>query len=173
MSTEATGELTLRPMESQADADAFRALNEEWIARWFRFEDKDRIALNDPHRTFVAPGGQVYVALRGTKVVGTAALIRYPDDVFELSKMAVAPETRGQGVGRALLAYTIEQARARGARFVFLGSSTKLTSAVRLYESFGFRHVPPSELPELKYDRADVFMRLDLDRAPERQAAAT
>jgi N-acetylglutamate synthase-like GNAT family acetyltransferase len=152
-------------MASQADADAFRALNEEWIARWFRFEDKDRIALGDPQRTIVAAGGQVYLALHGATVVGTAALIRYPDAVYELSKMAVAPDTRGHGVGRKLLGYTVEQARALGARVVFLGSSTKLTSAVRLYESFGFRHVPRAELPEMKYDRADVFMKLALDPA--------
>jgi putative acetyltransferase len=171
MAMEVTGELVLRPMQSQADADAFRALNEEWITKWFRFEDKDRIALGDPHGTFVAPGGQVYMALHGEAVVGTAALIRYRDDLYELSKMAVDPATRGRGVGRKLLGYTIEQARALGARTIFLGSSTKLASAVHLYESFGFRHVAPADLPEIKYDRADVFMKLELESLPRRAHA--
>jgi GNAT superfamily N-acetyltransferase len=155
-------ELTMRPMETQADADAFRTLNEEWIAKWFRIEEKDAATLGDPQGKIIDPGGQVYVASDGDSVMGTAALIRYGDGIYELSKMAVAPETRGQGVGRKLLAYVLEQARALGAHTVFLGSSTRLENAIHLYESLGFRHVPPSELPEMKYARADVFMKIDL-----------
>lgn len=154
--------LTFRPMQSQADADAFRALNEEWIAKLFRLEEKDRVTLGDPQGKIIGPGGQVYVAADGEAVVGCAALIRFDDGVYELSKMAVSPLTRGQGVGRRLLGYVIEQARAMGARTVFLGSSTKLKDAVHLYEALGFRHVLPAELPEMKYERADVFMKLDL-----------
>jgi GNAT superfamily N-acetyltransferase len=154
--------LTLRPMQSQADADAFRILNEEWISKWFRIEEKDAATLGDPQGKIIALGGQVYVAADGETVVGTAALIRYGQGIYELSKMAVAPETRGQGIGRKLLAYVLEQALTLGAHTVFLGSSKKLKNAVHLYESMGFRHVLPSELPEMKYDRADVFMELDL-----------
>jgi putative acetyltransferase len=157
-----TNDIVFRPMQSQADADAFRALNEEWIASLFRLEEKDRITLGDPQGKIVAPGGQVYVAASGEAVVGCAALIRFGDGAFELSKMAVSPLTRGQGVGRRLLGYVIEQARAMGAHTVFLGSSTKLKNAIHLYEALGFRHVPPSELPEMKYARADVFMKIDL-----------
>lgn len=154
--------IIFRPMQSQADADAFRTLNEEWIASLFRLEEKDRVTLSDPHGKIIAPGGQVYVAADGQVVVGCAALIRFGDGVFELSKMAVSPPTRGQGIGRRLLAYVIEQARAMGAHTLFLGSSTKLQNAVHLYEALGFRHVLPSDLPEMKYDRADVFMKLYL-----------
>ena len=149
-------------MQSQSDADAFRALNEEWIEKWFRLEEKDRHTLSDPYGTIVAPGGEVYMALHDDKVVGCAALIRFNDTTYELSKMAVASEQRGQGTGRQLLAYIIQQARTRGAHTLFLGSSKKLANAVHLYESLGFRHVPPSELPEMKYQRADVWMKLEL-----------
>ena len=155
-------DLIFRPMQSQADADAFRTLNEEWIVSLFRMEEKDRVTLGDPQGRIVAPGGQVYVAAAGDTVVGCAALIRFGDGVYELSKMAVSSQTRGQGIGRRLLLYVIEQACALGAQTVVLGSSTKLKNAVHLYESLGFRHVLPSELPEMKYDRADVFMKLDI-----------
>ena len=81
---------------------------------------------------------------------------------YELSKMAVAPSMRGYGIGRALITFTIAQARALGAKSLFLGSSTKLRNAVHLYESIGFAHVPPDSLPGIKYTRADVFMLLKL-----------
>jgi putative acetyltransferase len=156
-------ELILREMATPEDAHAFRSLNEEWIAKWFRLEEKDRETLEHPQEKIIAPGGQVYVAADAQTIVGTAALIRYSDGVYELSKMAVSPETRGRGVGRKLLAFVLEQARALGAHTVFLGSSRKLENAVHLYESLGFRHVPPTELPEMKYERADVFMKLALN----------
>ena len=149
-------------MQTTKDAEAFRVLNEEWIEKLFRLEEKDRRTLSDPYGTIVEPGGEVYVAVDEFAVVGCAALIRFDEGVYELSKMAVASAMRGQGTGRHLLLYVIEQARARGAHTVFLGSSTKLPNAVHLYESVGFRHVQPSELPEMKYDRADVWMKLNV-----------
>jgi len=155
-------DLTFRPMASQADAEAFRTLNEEWIASLFRIEEKDRITLGDPQGQILAHGGQVYIAEDNGAIVGTVALVRYSEGTYELSKMAVSPATRGQGIGRRLLAYVIEEAKALNAHTLFLGSSTKLKNAIHLYESLGFRHVPPAELPEMKYARADVFMKMDL-----------
>lgn len=155
-------ELVLRQIASQSDADAFRTLNEEWISRWFRLEEKDIATLSDPAGKIIALGGHVYMAAEGDRVLGTGALIRFGDGIYELSKMAVAPESRGRGIGRRLILYILDQARSLGAHTVFLGSSKRLENAVHLYESVGFRHVPPSDLPEMKYARADVFMKIDL-----------
>lgn len=148
-------------MQTQADADAFRSLNEEWIVKLFRLEENDRVTLGDPFGKIVAPGGQVYLATAGDQVLGCVALARVEDGVFELAKMAVASETRGQGVGRKLLTYVLQQARSLGARTVVLGSSTQLTNAVHLYESLGFCHVPAADLP-IRYERASVWMKLEL-----------
>ena len=75
--------------------------------------------------------------------------------------MAVSPAARGRGAGRKLLAAAIDHARSLGARSVYLGSSTKLPSAVHLYEVFGFEHVPRETL-DLASARIDVFMSLEL-----------
>lgn len=157
-----TPTLTFRTMQTQADTDAFRTLNEEWIQRLFRLEDKDRHTLGDPHGTIVERGGEVYVAVEEDVVLGCVALIRFSDTVYELSKMAVATASQGRGIGRQLLVHAIQQAKLRGATTLFLGSSKKLTNAVHLYEALGFQHVEPSELPEMKYERADVWMLLHL-----------
>ncbi len=150
------------PMETDADAAAFRALNEEWIRRLFTLEEKDSRTLNDPHAEIVAKGGHVFVAELAGAHVGAVALLAYGMGEYELSKMAVTPAVRGQGIGRKLIAYTLEQARGMVARRVFLGSNSVLANAVHLYEAMGFRHVAPEALPPMGYKRADVYMVHDL-----------
>lgn len=160
--TTSRAEIEFGPMCSAEDAEAFRLLNEEWITRWFVLEEKDRQTLGDPEGAIIARGGAVLMARLDNVPVGCVALIPTGDGVYELSKMAIRPDLRGAGVGRKLILLAIEEARSMGAERLFLGSSTKLGNAVHLYESVGFRHVPPDQLPPMKYTRADVFMEMML-----------
>ncbi len=153
----------IRELHRGEDATAFRTLNEEWIERHFRLEEKDRETLGDPEGKILSKGGHIYMVWNATEqVVGCVALIAEGDGVYELSKMAISPELRGQGIGRILLEYVIEQARSLGASSLFLGSSKKLANAVHLYEAVGFSHVPPERIPPMAYSRADVFMEKTL-----------
>ena len=154
--------IELRPLQTPEDAAAFRTLNEEWITRYFALEPKDIATLNDPETTIIRKGGCVFMACADGAPVGCAALIPMGDGVYEMSKMAVSPAMRGLGIGRKLLQYTIDRARAMGAKSLFLGSNSKLANAVHLYESMGFQHVPQERLPPLAYARADVFMEMPL-----------
>lgn len=72
--------------------------------------------------------------------------------------MAVSPRVQGRDIGRILLRTALDQARAKS---VVPASNAALAPAVHLYESLGFRHVPPTELAPSPYDRANVFMRYD------------
>ena len=155
-------QIVIRPLEIGEDGTAFRVLNEEWISRFFVLETKDRETLSDPEGTILRKGGRVYQALAGEEVVGCVALIPMGDGVYELSKMAVSPVLRGQGIGRNLMLHAIAEAKALGARSLFLGSNSILKNAVHLYEAVGFRHVPPESLPDMHYARADVFMKMEL-----------
>jgi N-acetylglutamate synthase-like GNAT family acetyltransferase len=152
----------IRALKPGEDATAFRTLNEEWITKHFALEAKDRETLGDPENTILRKGGQIFMVHAEGEAVGCVALIPMGDGVYELSKMAVSPRLRGQGIGRVLLTYAIEQARAIGARSLFLGSNSKLPAAVHLYESMGFQHVPVERLPPMHYKRADVFMEMIL-----------
>jgi putative acetyltransferase len=164
--------IEIHPLQPGDDATAFRTLNEEWITRYFALEKKDIETLGDPENVILRKGGHIFMAravneaataeAEVAEVVGCVALIPMGNDVYELSKMAVSPKLRGLGVGRTLLEYAIGQAKRLGAQSLFLGSSTKLPNAVHLYESIGFRHVPPERLPPMPYARADVFMELPL-----------
>jgi putative acetyltransferase len=165
--TDSEESVTLPTIEIRAllpgdDSTAFRTLNEEWITRYFVLEEKDRETLGDPERMILRKGGHIFMVYADSEAVGCVALIPMGDGVYELSKMAVSPRLRGLGIGRRLLEYTVARARLLGARSLFLGSSTKLQNAVHLYESIGFRHVPPEKLPPMHYNRADVFMEMPL-----------
>ena len=95
------------------DEEAFRLLNEEWIERYFRLEEKDRETLNNPRKILDA-GGQIVMALLGEERVGCCALICTGADEFEIAKMTVTDKYRGRGFGRAVLAGTIDEARRIG-----------------------------------------------------------
>jgi putative acetyltransferase len=165
VSTTSTSEIRtieIRPLLPGEDATAFRTLNEEWIMRHFTLEAKDAEMLGDPERSILLKGGHIFMVFADGEPVGCGALIPVRDGIYELSKVAVSPHLRGQKIGRRLLQHTIEQAKLLGARSLYLGSSTKLPSAVQLFESMGFRHVRPETLPPVPYTRADVFMEMAL-----------
>lgn len=155
--------IEIRSLAPGDDATAFRTLNEEWITRYFSLEAKDRETLNNPVHSILLKGGHIFMAYAGAEVVGCVALIPMDDGVYELSKMAVSPHLRGRGLGRRILQHAIAHAKSIGAKSLFLGSNTRLKDAVHLYESVGFRHVGPENLPPMPYSRADVFMEMPLE----------
>lgn len=70
-------------------------------------------------------------------VAGYVVLWRVSDEVHLLD-LAVAPQLRGQGIGRLLAARVLEEAVACGARIVTLEVADDNAPARRLYESLGF-----------------------------------
>lgn len=170
MSTDETSSTALRPeaavtisvMRTAADRQAFYDLNAEWITTHFKLEPSDLELLNDPHRLVLAPGGQIYLAHAGGRIVGCVALMAYEPGTYKIAKMAVTPEFRGRGIGRQLLVHAIGEARLMGARTLFLASSSTLIPAIRLYETVGFQHLTIEEWPFMRFERANVFMRMNL-----------
>lgn len=142
------------------DGAAFRELNEDWISKNFGIEEKDRQTLGDPEKYILWPGGHIYMAVAGSEAVGCCALLFMRPGVYEVAKMTVAEAYRGQGLGRRLLAYTIDQGRALGAQSLYLETNKKLGDAIHLYEALGFRHLPPERVVPSPYARANVFMEL-------------
>jgi ribosomal protein S18 acetylase RimI-like enzyme len=142
-------------------ADAFDQLNRAWLEEHGLLEADDLPYLEDPRGRIIDHGGAVLCALSDGTVVGTVALIRLAPVLFELAKLAVAPGTRGRGLGRRLTLAAIDLARSLGARRIVLSSSSRLTAALRLYESLGFQSSAPAPGAVI-YRTADVHMALDL-----------
>lgn len=142
-------------------AAAFRELNLAWLEEYFEVEPFDREELFDPQRTVLEPGGKILVAELNGEAVGVAALLFISDGYYELSKMAVDLHRRGHGIGRQLLAATIDYARDElGAHKLMLLSARKLKPAIHLYREFGFVEIP---IPaDQVYARVDIAMELVL-----------
>jgi len=136
----------------------FARLNIDWLERYFVVEPIDRDVLSDPETHILADGGRVLFAIDELDVcVGTVALKHEAQGVYELTKMAVDPASQGQGIGRLLMEGALRTFRELDGRELFLESSLKLTPALKLYESVGFRH-RPAPRPGTHYVRADVYM---------------
>ncbi len=151
---------------SEADALAFRALNEEWIQRYFLIEEDDRRVLGDPVGQILEPGGAIFFAEVAEQIVGCSALIVQPDDpqTYELAKLAVTASFQGHGIGRRLLEISMMKARLLGAKRLVLTTNSGLHKARHLYESLNFAYVPAAEAETFRghYERGDTFMELRL-----------
>ena len=137
------------PITGPVAAALIAALNAELSARYpepgathFRLDPDE-----------VAPGHGAFLVVRqGDRPVGCGALRTLRDPallealgprVGELKRMYVAPEARGRGVGRALLARLEGEARARGLARLVLETGTRQHEALALYRRAGFAEIPP------------------------------
>ncbi len=140
---------------------AFQELNEEWITTYFKLEDADRKALDNPKDYILDKGGAILVAVQDNTVLGVCALLRMNDEKydFELAKMAVSPKAQGKGIGYLLGTSIIEKARALKASNLYLESNTILKPAISLYEKLGFKKIAGHYTP---YERCNIQMELKL-----------
>ncbi len=84
--------------------------------------------------------GPVWKALAADgSVVGAVSALRDERGIY-VRGMAVHPEARRMGVGRALLDAVEAYAQGKGAAVLWLSTTPFLHGSIALYESFGFKH---------------------------------
>lgn len=83
------------------------------------------------------------------EIVGTVMIRSWPDgelmrapDEAEVRALAVAPGSRGRGIGRRLVTAVVERARVSGLRHLVLASQPDMVIAHRLYGEAGFARLP-------------------------------
>lgn len=137
----------------------FVRLNTDWIKKYFRIEPHDIEAFADVSK-IVRDGGQVFFALSGGVAVGCCSLVHHqPPTQFgewELAKMAVDENCRGEGLGNRLMEALLSEAERRGVAEIYLEGNTHLTASIAMYRKFGFVDVP---LSTPNYDRVDIIMK--------------
>ncbi len=112
----------------------------ELNARFERGFDPARSISADAHE-LVPPAGALLIARLRGRPVGCGAVKFHPHAPTELKRMWVAPDARGLGLGRRLLAELEHLARKNGASAVRLETNRALQEAIALYRSAGYREV--------------------------------
>ncbi|MDQ7906573.1 GNAT family N-acetyltransferase [Phytohabitans sp. ZYX-F-186] len=91
----------------------------------------------DPRNTLV-------VADRAGEVVGTMQLTYIPSlsqrggERLQIEAVRIRADQRGRGLGRRMIQWAVDQARARGCRLVQLTTDKRRVDAHRFYASLGF-----------------------------------
>lgn len=93
--------------------------------------------------------GNFWVALHGSEVVGTIALLDIGGAQGALRKMFVKEKKRGavEGVARRLLRVVLDWCILHEVNELFLGTTAKFLAAHRFYEKNGFSEIKQDELP--------------------------
>lgn len=141
-------------------ADKFKELNTAWLEKYFWVEPHDEEVLGKPEKYILSPGGNIFFVREHEEIIGTVALMKIDEGVFELTKMAVTPKAQGKKIGQKLMQYTLDFARKQGWKTLIIYSNRKLENAIYIYKKFGFIEIPIED--NNPYARGDIKMKLRL-----------
>src|SRR5579871_960277 len=85
-----------------------------------------------------------FVALVNNEIVGGAGIFPsngLPSNTCELVKMYLKKNARGMGLGKSLIAKSLDTARETGYAQVYLETMPELKNALSVYEKFGFYYL--------------------------------
>ncbi|NJK81366.1 MAG: GNAT family N-acetyltransferase [Chloroflexaceae bacterium] len=106
--------------------------------------------------------GVAFFVLRYTGALTGCGGILLAGDVYgELKRMYIRPQFRGAGLGTALLHHLAAYAQEQGMRLLRLETGIYQTEAIRLYERYGFRRVPPFGL--YREDPLSIFYEKEIE----------
>lgn len=98
-----------------------------------------------------------YLARQNGAAVGTARLRKACDGEVKIERVAVRAADRGKGIGKALMARTIKDARAAGAATIAIHAQCH---AEAFYAALGFRRIGGI------FDEANIpHVRMELDQS--------
>lgn len=101
--------------------------------------ESDRIARRNLRRLLCSPSALCIGAFQGKELAGSmVVLFRSNSSIARIYSLAVAPHTRGLGIGKRMIAKAEREARARGCRCLRLEVRMDNPAAIRLYERCGF-----------------------------------
>jgi GNAT superfamily N-acetyltransferase len=141
--------VTIRPYE-QRDHEAGRLLWVELTERHRLIYDDPTIGGDDPGAYFehylATPGRAVsWVAEEDGDVIGLTGLFVHGDH-GEIEPVVVTAGRRSSGIGRALIATAIDEARRRGVTYLTLRPVARNVEAIELFHRIGFRHLGQIDL---------------------------
>ena len=93
------------------------------------------------------------------RIVGGSGVAAFngSNEVCELRKLFLLPESRGLGLGKKLSEDCLEYAKTKGYKKCYLDTLSSMKSAISLYEKLGFRHLD-KPLEGTIHNGCDVWM---------------
>ena len=152
----------IRQAESHADIAIVRSLFLEYegtlgINLCFQGFEKE---LADLPGAYAPPDGALLIAETiDAMVAGCVAMRPLEDHACEMKRLYVKPEFRKAGLGDLLVQKIVQASGQHGYGTIRLDTLPSMESAIRLYERFGFRDIPPYRLNPVAGTR---YMALDL-----------
>jgi putative acetyltransferase len=107
------------------------------------FQNFDK-ELADLPGDYAPPDGRLLLAEFEGQVAGCVALHKLTDDICEMKRLYLRPQSRGKRLGRALADRIIAEARAIGYQRMRLDTvEPVMKDAVAMYRRLGFREIAP------------------------------
>jgi ribosomal protein S18 acetylase RimI-like enzyme len=128
-------------------AVALRSYYHDIVSRYHGLEaseeEIDAAMRDEPGDDLAPPRGLLLVACADDTVLGCAGLRLLPDDIGEVTRVHVAVNARGRGLGSRLLRELEDEARPRQLSTLRLDTRGDLVEARRLYARHGYHEVAP------------------------------
>jgi carbonic anhydrase len=137
-----------------------------WLGVELCFQNFDQEMATLPGR-YATPQGRLFYAENDGVPAGCVGIRPLSAGVCELTRLYVAPEQRGTGIGRRLAVAAIHAAREIGYRKILLDTLPNMRIAVKLYRELGFQEAPAYYQTSLE---ATQFLALDLENWSEEHA---
>ncbi|MFB4315119.1 GNAT family N-acetyltransferase [Actinomadura sp. 21ATH] len=120
--------------------DARRLTHELYLEQLARYGAAD--APVDAVDDFAPPAGLFLIAYVNGLACACGGIRTYEPGVAEIKKMYVAPDFRGHGLGRLILAALERAGQANGAVRFVLETGSRNTEALSLYAHAGYQPIP-------------------------------
>jgi len=115
--------------------------------------------LKDMKNKYSLPYGRMYLAIVKDEAAGCVALTKNDNEYCEIKRLYVRPKFRGKGISKALTEQVISDARKIGYKYMRLDTFPFMSSAIKLYEKYGFKIIDRYNDNPAK---TAIFMQLDL-----------
>ena len=132
-------------VEDPRTVDAMWCIGQYFAELNSRFESgfDPSLSISAEADELIPPAGMLVIARLHQRPIGCGALKFHGAAAAELKRMWIAPDVRGLGLGRRLLADLENRASAMGAQAIHLETNRTLTEAIHLYRESGYREVEP------------------------------
>ncbi|WUI00566.1 GNAT family N-acetyltransferase [Spirillospora sp. NBC_00431] len=125
-----------------ADQPRIEEIVEAAYTPWAKLIGARPIPMDADYAAFITAG---HVFVTGEGPDGLIVLIPEPNALL-IENVAVAPDRHGQGIGRALLAFAEDHARALALPSLRLYTNELMTSNIALYESLGYHETTREDI---------------------------